>query len=179
MERKLELKDIAGYLPYKMQMKLSRKVIWYPNLNEKPVIKECDATLTIDLLSDIKSGMLDSMAKFIPILRPISDLYKEITNNGSEPFIPIVELAEIVYPHSGWNFNNSRGYAYNGRNNGTNWLFKYIDGYFSLMENFKDTNITNQYQLFDKLNEWKIDYRGLIDAGLAVSVYDLEINPYK
>jgi hypothetical protein len=36
-----------------------------------------------------------------------------------------------------------------------------------------------QLQLFDFLNELKIDYRGLIDDGVAVSVYDLEINPYK
>jgi hypothetical protein len=37
----------------------------------------------------------------------------------------------------------------------------------------------NQYQLFDFLHELKIDYRGLIDAGLAVDCNTLEVNPYK
>jgi len=37
----------------------------------------------------------------------------------------------------------------------------------------------NQYQLFDYLHELKIDYRGLIDAGLAIDVNTLEVNPYK
>jgi hypothetical protein len=36
----------------------------------------------------------------------------------------------------------------------------------------------NQYMIFDCLHELKIDYRGLIDAGLCVSCYDLEKNPY-
>ena len=37
----------------------------------------------------------------------------------------------------------------------------------------------NQYQLFDYLHELKIDYRRLIDAGLAIDVNTLEVNPYK
>ena len=36
-----------------------------------------------------------------------------------------------------------------------------------------------QIALFDYLNELKIDYRGLIDAGLAVDCNTLENNPYK
>lgn len=29
------------------------------------------------------------------------------------------------------------------------------------------------------MNEYMIDYRGLIQKGLAVSVHELEFNPYK
>ena len=36
-----------------------------------------------------------------------------------------------------------------------------------------------QYQMFDMMNEYMIDYRGLIQKGLAISVHDLDFNPYK
>lgn len=40
-------------------------------------------------------------------------------------------------------------------------------------------SIEKQYHLFDYMNELKLDYRGLIDANLSVSVHDLPENPYK
>lgn len=33
--------------------------------------------------------------------------------------------------------------------------------------------------IFDKLNEWMIDYRGLIDLGLAIDVTTIKENPYE
>lgn len=45
----------------------------------------------------------------------------------------------------------------------------------------KDPNnnrIFDQYLLVDKLNEFKVDYRGLIARGLAIDCTTLEVNPY-
>ena len=84
--------ELKHYLGTGLQMKLDRKVIWHPNKNEKPKTKECDATLTPDLFADIYNGTFDSMAEFIPILHPISDLTKPVLAGGE---IPIVELAKI------------------------------------------------------------------------------------
>lgn len=33
--------------------------------------------------------------------------------------------------------------------------------------------------IYDKLNEWMFDYRGLISAGLAIDVNTLPENPYE
>ena len=154
MERKLELKDIAGYLPYEL------KVIEY-------VFSEIH-TIKLDI---IKNLFLDRVK---PILRPLPDLYKEITNNGSEQFIPIVELAKIAFPNIKWKL--ASGMCVNENLE----AFEFDEGYFySECRNVKNIAVHSQYQLFDKLHEWKIDYRGLIDACLAVSVYDLSENPYK
>lgn len=41
------------------------------------------------------------------------------------------------------------------------------------------TSFEDSYPLLDLLNRYHIDYRGLIDKGLAISVFDLHENPYK
>jgi hypothetical protein len=40
-------------------------------------------------------------------------------------------------------------------------------------------DVPNQVALFDYLQELKIDYRNLIDSGLAIDAGTLETNPYK
>ena len=164
--RKLELKDICGYFPY--GLKVNQK--GFPNRTINPMKRNRN-----------ERGMCIGDFFWIttekPILRPLSDLYKETTNNGSEPFIPIVELAQIVFTDSKFELSNNRGKLC--ALSGDRKVF-YECGVF-LTENASGCvwGLVFQYQLFDKLNEWKIDYRGLIDAGLAVSVYDLSENPYK
>jgi hypothetical protein len=39
--------------------------------------------------------------------------------------------------------------------------------------------VVNQTILFDCMNELKIDYRGLIESGLAIDANTLKANPYK
>lgn len=46
-----------------------------------------------------------------PILRPLSDLTKEITHKGynnDEPFVPLVELAKKQWPTFKWRLKNNR-----------------------------------------------------------------------
>jgi hypothetical protein len=123
--RKLEFKDIAGYLPYELYSKTGR-------------------TGLIPCLEYLQNPHSDRI-----VLRPLSDLYRTITHNGKE-IIPIVEMQQM------W----SGEIPYNGG-----------------IVNYE--KIINKFFLFDYLHELKIDYRGLIDAGLAIDMNTLNENPYK
>ena len=158
--RKLELKDIAGYLPYGLKM-----------LGEGNHIYPIENNLYINnLLSKI--FMYKNLT---PILRPLSDLYRTITHNGKE-IVSIVELARIHNPGKEWKLCTDEPFAVVG-----DFYFDYCKGFNCYEETIlemESLEVCNQYQLFDYLHELKIDYRGLIDAGLAIDVNKLDINPY-
>ncbi|MCL2596240.1 MAG: hypothetical protein FWD66_00965 [Paludibacter sp.] len=161
--RKLEYYKVTGYLSYELKgFVIDKNLLDYRGM------------VHIGLSS--VDFYLSNPEKVKPILRPFSDLYKTITNNGSEPFIPIVELAKIA--REGQNFSLENDYAIENGEHSLNRKFKYDgkDNCFVFNEMFV---AYNQYQLFDKLHEWKIDYRGLIGKGLAIDCNTLDINPYK
>jgi len=164
MNRELELKDIVGYLPYDLNVVVFREDtrIFTQCIGVMNEYLRCENEYYDDIFREESEDMK-------PILRPLSDLYKEITNNGSEPFIPIVELAKIHNPKYKWFFDETHAYS-------TEEKFNYFNGFNS---NNRNGKIYNQHQLFDKLHEWKVDYRGLIDAGLAIDCNTLDNNPYK
>ena len=178
--KELELKDICGYLPYDLKIMDTEREAVFPFLGY-----EIDTTLTKILLYDEETDWWN-LSNFKPILRPLSDLYKPIIHNGKEIF-PIVELAKrgngcaVLDNH--WMLVNNG--AETQRNRNGFYRFEYNEA-LSFFENYwRGTNngvsyrkVKYQYQLFDYLHELKIDYRGLIDAGLAISVHDLEFNPY-
>ena len=137
MERKLELRDIAGYLPHSLYAQFRHTGQFEYN---KPCVIEGVNVLAQTFMDSAKVWASDIK----PILRPLSDLNKTIVHDGKE-IVPIDYLKKIGKPYD---ILNSK-------------------------------TIQNQYQLFDYLHELKIDYRGLIDAGLAISVYDLDENPYE
>jgi len=186
MERKLELKDIAGYLPYDLSainyideiyevqgFNNWHDMLLFQNGNDEELINETEYHIT-----NIK-----------PILRPLSDLYKTITHNG-KGIIPIVELAKMAYINLGWKLNddvNILDCAIRYFEDGIGYMYMYFDhmGWFVGSQKLYgkeeryEMDVPNQYQLFDYLNELKIDYRGLIDSCLAISAHDLKENPYK
>lgn len=108
----------------------------------------------------------------LPILRPMSDLYAEIIESGyndGQPFIPLGKLAQERYPHLA-----SRRFFADA---------KYIEcaeddlsGWSKIYEIELEEMSVGE---FDLLHRLKFDYRGLIDAKLAVSVHDLPTNPYE
>ena len=170
MKRELTLTDIAGYLEH-------------PLLGQHPSGNIC----WIDVEFVAKYGI--ALAGYKPVLRPMSDLYKEITDkdyNGGKPFVPLVELAKARHP----NFDHYNFYA-------TEQLVSCsIDSDF---DNYTDSGLTCidtllfmvyakcydyygdrlSFAEFDLLHRLHLDYRGLIDAGLAVRVYDLKRDPYE
>ena len=171
MERKLELKDIAGYLPYDLYME-------YKGANgiHSGVCKILAADFDGVKVYGFDFWVFYRQIK--PILRPSSDLYRPVMHNGKE-VVPIVELAKITRPSLYCEFDKLNNTA----------VIEYSrDFYFCAVERdfkFKSRHykleypIKNQYQLFDYLHELKIDYRGLIDAGLAIDCNTMENNPYK
>lgn len=171
MTRELTLTDIAGYLPYGLKIQDEDQDIWtIRQLGNADPCMDGDVGLISDdgcyeyytYIDDIK-----------PVLRPIQDLYKEITDkdyNGGEPFVPIVELAKARHP----NFNQYIFYdtelfvfySMHSECGDYSECYDYCEDRLSIAE-------------LDLLHRLHFDYRGLIDAGLAVSVHDLKRNPYE
>ena len=163
MERKLELKDICGYLP---------NGLWCYYDTEDMSIQELGGFSPEYWLDKFgyEIECIDDEIK--PILRPLSDLNKPIIHNGKEE-VPIVELIKIAGLVKEMETESFR-FGYCAVMKGFYYHSYTMDkGCYSCFD------ISNQYLLFDYLHSRFIDYRGLIDAGLAVSVYDLENNPYK
>jgi len=155
MERKLELRDIAGYLPYGLRCEIDKSFY--------------------DFDLEMANNWFGYYDKVNIFLRPLSNLYRTITHNRKE-IVPIMELAKIARPDFDWVFKQE--YCAYSKSQKTN--FSFMNGFFSIVtDEMNCYYVMNEYLLFDYLHELKIDYRGLIDAGLAVNVYDLEDNPYK
>ena len=186
----LELKDIAGYLPYGLCVggealdsrngnAFTTYVRWGPSYNHRADITDINDEYALEIMT-VHTNYLK------PILRPMSDLYEEITHKG-EKFIPITELALRLYPHLTIEANmlvstNECATWETGMLDHRKWKLCY-HGYFRLMSydiitGRPQTHSINTVLLFDKLNEWMFDYRGLIDAGLAIDVNTLTENPY-
>ena len=118
---------------------------------------------------------------WIPVLRPLSDLYKTINVDG-EDIIPIVELAQIAFPHEKWKLGIGIREAIIASKEKVFYRFTWSIDYngFTFETDVRDKRmrIENQHLLFDYLHKLKIDYRGLIDIGRAKSIHDFDINAY-
>ena len=169
MKRELTLPDIVGYLPYGLYC-------WYG--------ENIKAALMAGI-TDYQIPIFEVGRK--PILRPMSDLYVEITERGyndGKPFIPIVELANLlgspeVYQ---WELHSDGRCAFSSK---AMEYFRWLEVEKSFLHSlsyrhdYSGYDICNQHEMYDLLHRLHFDYRGLIDAGLAVSVHDLPTNPYE
>jgi hypothetical protein len=165
----LELKDIAGYLPYDL----------------KYCCEYYSGRVEIHSYNEYKyvQHLVDNLDKDMPILRPLSDLYKTIIHNGKQ-LIPIVECAKIHEKDEEWGLNENKDRVFS---DAMYYEFGYSKGYGKRSNVFfarsgrgrAVEDVYEQYKLFDCFNSLKIDYRGLIDDGLAIDCNTLEINPYK
>lgn len=168
MKRELTLTDIAGYLDH-------------PLLGQHPTGAIC----WIDVEFIAQHGI--ALAGYKPVLRPMSDLYAEITERGyndGKPFVPIVELANLVgIPEVyQWELHSDGKCAFSPEAmDYFRWLDVEKSFIHSLSYGVSSTGyvIFNQHEMYDLLHLLHFDYRGLIDAGLAVNVHDLPTNPYE
>jgi hypothetical protein len=172
----LELKEIAGYLPHGLKFK------YFDPERECEEIIQLGEVMIEDWEDDYShyyNGMSDYHLlpdEVTPILRPISDLYRPITHNGKE-IVPIVECARISLPEHEWEFGINCAI---GVIEEKIVKFKYAEGSEAFyICYYSDDAPSNQYKIFDFLHKLKIDYRGMIDDGLAIDVNTLDINPYK
>lgn len=164
MKRELTLTDIAGYLPHKLQIE-----------------SQFGGEICTANIWNLQGAIV---ANFKPILRPMSDLCEEITEQGyneGKPFVPIVTMAKVAYNGVGdWGHPIYSGEVYQCSCNGIFYGFEPADGSFIVCDQTGFPVFSpKQRDLFDLLHRLHFDYRGLIDAGLAVSVHDLKQNPYE
>ena len=111
-----------------------------------------------------------------PILRPLSELTKEIEHK-CDKFIPIVELAKI----SGIKYNVVRKIGQHSIDLGKNnddfsirfWYESFTYNSFLACRNGHYFPI-NQLLLIQKLIEWHFDIAGLIDKNEAIDYHALE-----
>jgi len=136
---KLELKHLAPYLPYGLRLKFISKFNIDKLSNENIVILK-----TIDEGKISINGYKTNNTAYKPILRPLSDLTKEIEVNG-EKFVPI-----------DWIDKN-----HNANNYATCAIM--LDSTIEL----------GFYKDFQKLFEWHFDVFGLIEKGLAIDINTL------
>ena len=137
---KLELKHLAPYLPYKLQMEL----LFFP-------LGRHIRTLELDCGHDFHFYLENNYVR--PILRPLSDLTKEIEHNGKK-FIPEYLFTEKF-----------------GSNDDT------------LIENMNDENNELSYSVCKDLPyyviEWLLsmhfDIFGLLEKDLAVNINTLSV----
>jgi hypothetical protein len=133
---KLELKHLAAYLPYDLKGKYKLQ-----DVDENYPEEIRDKLLT--------SSNLDFFIEYCkPILRPLSDLTKEITIKG-EKFVPI----EYIENNSHVGFDCNKMLLQLNENH--NWIYHF------------------DYYIVMYLIEWHFDIYGLIDEGLAIDINTL------
>jgi hypothetical protein len=140
---KIELKHLAPYLPYRIKME------W---------IREDDEIIHNDLTVSDYNFLIGKHAK--PILRPLSDLTKEIEANG-EKFIPLKNLEKIIDEY--------------GNADPTILIIKSFSGIY--FEWYAGSQIAVRRSVplsfYEKLYEWHFDVHGLIKEGLAIDINTL------
>lgn len=185
MKRELTLTDIAGYLPYDLKVQDRDQDIWVLcQLGNADPCMDGDIGLTTDDGAYLRYDYLDDI---LPVLRPMSDLHVEITERGyneGKPFVPILELANLLGSPAlyQWILNSDGCCAFSPEAmDYFRWLEEEKSFIHSLSYGDSSTGyvICNQHEMYDLLHRLHFDYRGLIDAGLAVSVHDLPTNPYE
>lgn len=111
------------------------------------------------------------------ILRPLSDLVKEIEYKGEE-FVPIVELAKMVgISQYTALIQREQGYVLAFEE----WKFIYHTTMksFNLFHGSLAQVVPNQLQMFQFMVSWHFDIANLIEKGDAIDVNTLKVNPYK
>lgn len=180
MKRELMLTDIAAYLPYDLKMiQCNMQLSTVFEMHYHPIKKDQRVICGINDIFEL--------SEIAPVLRPMSDLYVEITERGyndGKPFVPILKLANLLGSPARYQWIlNSDGYCAFSPEAMDYFRWLEEEKYFLHSPSYRDDYpgyiICNQHEMYDLLHRLHFDYRGLIDAGLAVSVHDLKQNPYE
>lgn len=146
MEKKLTLREIAPYLPY--GLKSADNSVKAYGL-KKPLISNID---TINVMKFIDGG---TEAK--PILRPLSDLTKDIEHNGIKinPYSDIYNIQRDVEIYRPLNLDHP------------------IELLVNTEDYSQEVDLYDGYLIIQKLLEWQFDIFGLIEKGLAIDINTL------
>ena len=165
--KKLEPKDIACNLPYKLTCLVGGE----PDSDSETITglsHDCHGWWAD--FEDKDSVMLDGI---MPILRPMSDITKPIEVNG-EKITPIAKILET------FNFDGYYGFYTSFKEADDIEVYIWDDHICNLRYNLgiysasKNHNIAISFDMWqqvnDLLNQWHFDYRGLIEQGLAIDI---------
>lgn len=149
---KLELKHIAPYLPYGLKIKLK-------DGEATGVIVELNTKTGVILFENQHGDCLCHLDDVLFLMRPLSDLTKEIEHNG-EKFVPIEKLQEL-YPASMSDIRMIDHEELSGQ-----WMLNTNrDG---------EVSINIMRQIDAKLFEWNFDVFNLIPNNLALNINKYE-----
>lgn len=180
---KLELKHIAPYLPYGVKAEILDYKSDYVGNQFDEIIgvhqwdKNCMywSALTI-------GGSKPNIERIKPILRPLSDLSKEIEHNG-EKFVPIIYLSRLVdngHNHIDSKIHKSSNYITvmtDKCDDVENVKFRFIiEGFSSIERSGEPISLVTYDKIKSKLFEWHFDVFGLIEKGLAVDIHTISDN---
>lgn len=144
---KLELKHLAPYLPYGLKININGMETTLTGIKQ---------TYRDSLLINHSFMVWESLTENKkPILRPLSDLTKEIECNG-EKFTPIYKLRKYGF--------------YTVKNDD---YFIRREGSFGGWSGFENCE-SLPFFIIQLFLEWHFDVFGLIDAGLAIDINTLK-----
>lgn len=182
----LTIKELIFYLPYSLNAKMLNYKCDY-------VGNEIDTIIGLEQWD--KSGSLwscltiggskPSLSDIKPILRPLSDLIKEIEING-EKFVPIIEISKFLLGDrkvEDYGFSENKHYYYCETSDSINRQYCiFLEEYdlslniskknFKMLEDRKN-NIRESYsqlEYYNMLYKWHFDVFGLIKKGLAIDI---------
>lgn len=171
-EKQLLLKDLCARLPYRPIS------VWKHTVNGVETHQQCEVTL-----SDVK--WLQNQEDFKLVLFPLSALTQEITIAG-ERFAPAIRIARLIdnqhnHDDSKVSSNSERIRVYTEKCDDVyDAIIKTTEYGLVYMSCVGDLVTSTTVRKIDSLLlQWHFDINGLIDKGLAVSVYSLDKNPYE
>lgn len=190
---KLELKHLAGYLPYGLPARLSNEGIFnldseYPNDHKNKVgyisnFNWYNGEFAGELkISKKFSFDFDSADEIQILLRPLSDLTKEIEVNR-EKFVPLLKICDFLNIHytsfsllDRYSIDLVLSTEYHRANSKTKepqkirFWFSNFNGTSFYCSNMNKLIYKDLYGAIQKLYEWHFDIYGLIEKGLAFHI---------
>ncbi len=155
---KLELKHLAPYLPYGLKWMKGNNKYNTAHLSTKRI-----GIISQKGFGDIEKHSFEYLPKNLkPILRPLSDLTKEIEVNG-EKFVPI-ECLDYGCVEYDYIFKSSNDYV----------NISILNEQLEQIDIIQSDNIAlTSHGTVNKLISWHFDVFGLIKSGLAIDINTL------
>jgi len=154
MEDKLELKNLAPYLPYKLKCTNSKESYLQTGEDRTGILEQLSIQDEDSIIMGENGYFIVDVSEITPILRPLYDIEKEISING-EKFIPRQRFIEKTKPKNMIGHDKS--------------IDRHIDSQLSVLEEPKGYDNLKHW-MYQDLIKWHFDVFGLIKKGLAIDI---------